>query len=223
MLHHRTRAAAGNAAVGPIELVGSTTLVDAAGDFSVDISGLSHETGDIGCLFVASDVDDTAFTVSGWTEISASDPTPGREYSLWVRTMSASDTTVASTNAGTLFKSIIAVVIFRNAALPISGDVTSNYENVAGSSGPNPPAAAGTVNAEDWVVAFGMSSASGDVMSGVPTGYTQIYVKNYTPTTELTSGCGYKTEATTGEDPGVFQGTWISRRNGTQTLVLREG
>lgn len=211
-MRHQMLRAAGR----KVEFIDSATHTDTSADWSMNISGASFNTGDVGVLVLAGETADSAYTIPGWTEISPSGVSGG-EHAIFTRTMVGTDTTIAS-SAFSSSATAIVVGFFRNCYEPTAAEVTKDQRTVVVATPPNSPAAAYAVTDSDLVLTTAASEGKGPT-TAVPSGYTEVETVNYNDTKYMCASMAYI--RTTGTpDPGSFtdtnSGIWTAN-----TLVLQ--
>jgi hypothetical protein len=181
--------------------IGQVSGGDATGDFTLDISSLDVQSGDLGILFTGSDDGDDNFTVTGFTNrarIGVSGPSGNGEATVFTKVMTGSETSISSSGGADLVQTAIVFALFRG--LDYISIATARSES---DGDPNPPAV--TVSAGDWVVVGGYQDD--DVQSiSAPTNYTLISSQTQgTAGDGFTTAAAYRENLSAGtEDPGVM-------------------
>lgn len=185
---------------GP-QFVGQVSGGDAAGDFTLDISSLNIQSGDLGILFTGSDNPDPNFTVSGFTNIArigVSASSGAGEATVFTKVMDGTETTLTSASGSTLIQTAIVFALFRE--LNYISILTARSTSAGD---PNPPSV--TVSQGDWVVVGGYQDD--DVLSiSAPTNYTLISSQSQgTAEDGFTTAAAYRKNLAAGtEDPGIM-------------------
>lgn len=198
------------------QFIGATTLGDAAGDFTLDISSLDIQNGDLGILFTGSD-DGAPFTVDGFTNrarVGVSGGGGAGDATVFTKVMNGSESSLVSSGGTGLNQTAIIFALFRNLSY-IS--VTTARDTAFGD--PNPPSV--TVNANDWVVIAGYQDDDVQPIAA-PANYTLISsVSQGTAEFGFTVAAAYRSDLSAGtEDPGIMTSTgddpWAAA-----TIILR--
>jgi hypothetical protein len=203
-----------------IQYIGTANNHVDSTNFSVSLAGIPFWPGDLGILFVAADDLDATFTVTGWTELVASNGAYNREHSVWVRTLQAGDSSVASVNFSA-DKTIATVCVFRSASV-IAGDCA--LDGRAGGSSPNTPdppiASVSNVDIDDYVLVLVIHDYTTASITGL-TDYTTIYTGAHAGGF-CTVGAFYRTRVSGQPNPGSVTGTnFLESTWAAHTIILR--
>lgn len=190
---------------------------DVAGDWSQDISFLSFESGDIGLLFEQSSAVDTNNTIAGWTPILNLTRSGSSDFTVYVRTMDGTETTVASTNGASLDSVSCSISFWRGCSEPTAGNISS-IENSQ-----DPPASAISVVPKDMVIVAATNerfATTGGKVTAVPSGYTSEAVVFNSDPNDTSLVVGSKSGLSGTVNPGAF--TYSGNADGCAcTLVLQ--
>lgn len=206
MLWHRLIGAQSKAAPSFVGFVSGT---DAAGDFTLDISSLTINAGDLGVLFVGAAVFDKTYSIANFTFQAVIE---NDRFSLFTKSMLGGETSIVSSGGGDLQNTSIVFCLFRGLSyVEFSSAITS--------TDPDPPAI--TVQSNDWVLVGGFQRRRIDPISA-PSDYTLIASQSVgTPTNACTVAAAYRSGLAAGtENPGIMSSA-SDDNCGAYSIVLR--
>lgn len=171
---------AGDILYGPISLVGSTTQqnANAVNSYTVDISGLGVQAGDVVVVSAMHPASGAGITVSGnqsgaysylWADTVSNDTRYTTARAAYKRMGATPDTTLTIGKVGSAgFSAACVVMVFRGVDYftPLDGVAPATATGINGSAA-NPPSIT-PVTAGAWVVAT--YAAASDTNSGTPSG-----------------------------------------------------
>ena len=190
--------------------VGSVSGGDSSGNFTLSLSGLDIQPGDVGILAISSDNSDEAYEI----EIS------GNTYFTWLHTEDVNNPqdmvlviSLDGSEEGGTISSVAGLKwdgtsyifsVFRNVVKPITSTRVQGYGGM-----PNPPSRSGfNANGKSVVLVIGHLDDD-PVASSVtaPAGYTLIDAAQYSGSYDTTTMMAYNLNAKETNDPDVFGGT----------------
>jgi hypothetical protein len=179
---------------------------------TIDVTSVPLQAGDIGLLFY--DSGGISPTTGTWTELENS----GWE-SLQTKVMVGGETALTFSSS----VHMIQFLAFRGLSLPTTAQ-SSVFEAPDGN--PNPPVTPIALTANDWVIAFGRTTATNSGqwiqanVSTVPASYTSFNLSGSQSLRGI--GSGYRTGLTGTTDPGIFSwGCTAGTGSSAATLVLK--
>ena len=179
-----------------ISFVYQAGTTDAAGDWSIDITGLGHQSGDVGILAFSSDVSDGTMSILGFTLVSADTTSGNCITSLYRRDMDGAETSVASFNAGSMTETAVSLFVIRG--------VTTTGIDIATAAGTNsnPDPGQGAVVTGEEAMSLTVIATGGAAMTDLltSTGYTTMTGQLYPTGNEATIAGAYKV-ITAQDDP----------------------
>ena len=208
---------------GNIEFVGSASQTGLSPAINISLAGIPFEEGDLGILFIAADTPDTSYDINDWVEIVPSNGSYNREHAVWVKRLSAGDTSVTSASFTSTGGTVAVVSVFRNATIT-PADCALDGRSVGSSPiAPDPPAASvSDVSANDVVLVLAMHDDPSASITDGPTGgnFTTIYAGRHT--SNCTAGVFYKKGESGQPNPDVVVGSgWTGSSWAAHTIILR--
>lgn len=187
---------------GRIVLVDSVAGSDSGSDFSLDISSVSFQAGDLGVFIFTSRTNDSTYTIDidgssgNFTEIHSDAGSAPQDIILSIL-LAGDETTISSSTGGDWTSESYIFMVFRNAALPTTSTRAATDDDAM----PDPPEIT-SVGETSLVLITGHIDGKGVVTIEAPSGYTMINQINYL--TLSATMAAYKLLPSSTEDPGRF-------------------
>ena len=213
-----TRAATGD----PIELVGVIRGYDDTGNFDTKtISGnLSIEAGDLAVFLFASYYTDRSATVSDdFIELVDQADSSFSSY-CFVKTLVGDETAISVTDVSAFDATTYLIAVFRNAALPVVGDIVTSD----GSTGMPDCAESTAGSSTDWILAAGFIRENVQSIDSAPTNYTFREERGWTVSTfSSTTMLATRTGVAGTDNPSAFVKSGASDPWHAHTLRIKRG
>ena len=201
----------------PIELVGVATVTDDGGDWTIDISGIDIQAGDVCTVAVAGQAVDFDMTVPPLDVIDQAEINGDCESSVWSGELVGDETEISSVNGNLQNNSAVACMIFRG--------VTSLYTawtNNGGTAGDPTSSVSNDVYAREALCIIWTQTASRGVESTTGyTGFTDAVSADYPAGQDAHVHGHYK--IITEQEAGGLTDTYSPKQDwSTTTMTLQE-